>query len=484
MYKVGFDKIKYLEKQSEKIIERINSFDKLYLELGGKIFGDTHGSRVLPGFDPDIKLDLLKELRDKTEIIFAINAVDITQNRIQGDGGVSYSVYLLDLIKKLKAQDIYVSSVAITHYSDQKPVQQLKRQLSKLGTTVYNHYTISDYPANIDLIMSNDGFGKNEYIETTRPLVIVSSPGSGSGKMAICMSQVYHDFKRGIKAGYSKFEKFPVWNLPLHHPVNLAYEAATTNLMDQNMIDPFHLSKYGISAISYNRDIEAFPVLNAMLKQIWGNSPYQSPTDMGVNMIQECITDDEVCKEASKQEIIRRYFKLICDEYLYGGVKHEIQKLEFLLNTAAVEAIDRPTVPAARKKAQETGTSCVAIELANGKIVTGKTTSLLTPAASALLNALKKLANISENIDLISPSLITPIQNLYHNYMGDSQYLLHVDDVLLALSISTVTNPTATIVLESLPKLKNSQCHSTTILDNKVVATFSKLGITTTSEPG
>ena len=481
MYKIGFDKKKYLKIQSEKIIERINSFDKLYLELGGKIFGDLHGSRVLPGFDPDIKLDLLKTLRDKLEIIFTINAIDIVQNRVQGDQGISYSEHLLELIKSLKINDIYVSSVAITHYSEQKSVQQLKRQLTKLGISVYNHYKILDYPTNIDLIMSDDGFGKNEYIETTRPLVIVSAPGSGSGKMATCMNQVYHDFKRGIKAGYSKFEKFPVWNLPLNHPVNLAYESATTNIMDQNMIDPFHLEAYGVSAVNYNRDIEAFPVLNAMLKQIWGSSPYKSPTDMGVNTIKECITDENVCIEASKQEIIRRYFKLLCDEYLYGGVQHEIQKLEFLMNTAGVEIKNRLTVPISRQKSEETNTPAVAIELANGKVVTGKTTQLLSPAASALLNALKELADINDSIDLISPSIITPIQNLHHNYMGDNNYLLKVDDVLLALSISTATNPTAAIVLEHLPKLKNSQAHSTTILEN--ISTFAKLGITTTCEP-
>lgn len=483
MYKIGFDKEKYLKIQSFKILERINKFDKLYLEFGGKIFGDLHGSRVLPGFEPDMKINLLKTLSDKVEIIFVINATDIEQNRIQGDYGVNYADHLLHLISKLKKNNLYVSSVVITQFSDQKPVLRLKRRLSKLGLVVYIHYIIPDYPTNINLIVSEDGFGKNDYIETVKPLVIVAAPGSGSGKMATCMSQLYHEFKRGIKAGYSKFEKFPVWDLPLNHPINLAYEAATTNIMDQNMIDPFHLEAYGVSAVNYNRDIEAFPVLNTMFKLIWGESPYKSPTDMGVNMIRECIIDEEACKEASKQEIIRRYYKLICDEYLYGGMKTEIQKLEFLMNTAGVYEEGRVVVPIAREKAKTTKTTSIALQLPSGKIVTGKTTSLLSAPATVLLNALKVLSNIGDNVDLISPNLISPIQNLNEKYLNNRGHLLQLDEVLIALSISTATNPTAALVLEHLPNLTNSQAHCTSILSQEIISIFQNLGINITCEP-
>ena len=482
VYQVGFDKEKYLTIQSEKIIQRINAFDKLYLELGGKIFADMHGSRVLPGFDPDIKIDLLKKLSDKTEIVFAINTQDIIQNRIQGDKGVNYSQHLLDMIESLRAHGLYVSSVVITQYTDHPLINQLRHQLERLAIAIYQHYTIADYPTNLGLIVSEQGFGKNDEIKTTRPLVIVSAPGSGSGKMATCMSQIYHEWSHGIKAGYAKFEKFPVWNLPLHHPINLAYEAATTNIDDRNMLDPFHLEAYGESTVNYNRDIEAFPVLNTMLKEIWGSSPYKSPTDMGVNMIRECITDDTICREAAKQEIIRRYFKLICEDYVNGGVQQEIQKIEFLMRTADVTPTDRPTVPVARTKAQETGTPVVAIELPTGQIVTGKSSQLLSASASALLNALKALAKIDDKLDLISSNLITPIQNLHLNYMGKQSYLLEAYDVLNALSISTTYNPTAELVLEHLPQLKHSQAHCTQLLHDKTIQLFASLGIVTTCE--
>ena len=483
MYKIGFDKEKYLEIQSEKILERVNNFSKLYLEFGGKIFEDMHGSRVLPGFEPDMKISLLKRLSDKMEIVFVISAVDIEQNRIQGDHGVNYAEHLLYLITELKKNGLYVSSVVITHYSELAAVHRLKWRLNKLGLAVYAHYIIPNYPSNLDLIMSEEGFGKNAYIKTTRPLVVVAAPGSGSGKMATCMSQLYHEFRQGIKAGYSKFEKFPVWNLSVTHPVNLAYEAATTNIMDQNMVDPFHLEYYGKYAVNYNRDIEAFPVLNAMFKKIWGESPYQSPTDMGVNMIKECITDEEVCKEAGRQEIIRRYYKLICDEYTYGGMRQEIQKLEFLMKAAGVVETDRMVVSAARDKTEQTGSVSVAIELPTGKIVTGKTTPLLSATASALLNALKVLANINDNVDLISPNLVESIQNLHHKYLGNKNHLLQVNEVLLALSISTATNPMAVMVLDQIPSLKNSQAHATTILSQDVVITMRDLGINITCQP-
>ena len=483
MYKIGFDRDKYLIIQSKKIINRINSFDKLYLEFGGKIFGDMHGSRVLPGFEPDMKINLLKSLKDKTEIVFVINSTDIEKNRVQGDYGVNYVDNLVYLIEQLQKNEIYVSSIVITNYANQKLVSKVRLRLTKIGLNVYTHYVIEDYPTNIDLIISEEGFGKNDYIETTRPLVVVAAPGSGSGKMATCMSQLYHEFKRGIKAGYSKFEKFPVWNLPLTHPINLAYEAATTNIMDQNMIDPFHLEAYGVSAVNYNRDIEAFPVLNAMFKQIFGVSPYKSPTDMGVNMIKECITNEETCIKASKQEIIRRYYKLICDEYIYGGVKDEIQKVEFLLNTAETKPTDREVVPIANEKSKVSKSPVIALQLSNGNIVTGKATKLLSASASVLLNSLKVLADINDSVDLISPNLIAPIQNLYGNYLGNKEHLLQLDEVLLALSISTATNPTASLVLEHLPDLRNAQAHSTTILNQKIIALFSELGVNVTCEP-
>ena len=482
MYQLGFDKEKYLSIQSEKILERIARFDKLYLELGGKIFGDMHGSRVLPGFDPDIKIELLQKLADKTEIIFTINTQDIIQNRIQGDKGVNYSQHLLDLIDSLRAQGLYVSSVVLTQYANHPLVSQLRHQLERFEIAIYQHYTIADYPTNLPLIVSDDGFGKNDYIKTTRPLVIVSAPGSSSGKMATCMSQIYHEFKQDIKAGYAKFEKFPVWDLPLHHPVNLAYEAATTNIDDRNMLDPFHLEAYGEYAVNYNRDIEAFPVLNTMLKEIWGSSPYKSPTDMGVNMISQCITNDAVCREAAKQEIIRRYFKLVCEDYLNGGVQHEIQKIEFLMRTADLKPTLRPTVPAARDKAKLTGTPAVAIELPTGQIVTGKSTQLLSAPASALLNALKTLANIGDNIDLVSGNLIENIQDLHLKYMGKASYLLEAYDVLNALSMSTTYNPTALVVLENLPGLKHSQAHCTHLVGDKTIQLFGSLGIVTTCE--
>ena len=350
MYKIGFSGEKYLEIQSEKIMERVDQYDKLYLEFGGKIFDDMHGSRVLPGFDPNMKIGLLQKMADKVEIVLAINSTDIEQGRIQSDSDLNYADHLIRMIERLKSHGLYVSSVVVTQFLEKPSTLKFQRRLNNLGVEVYKHYVIQDYPTNVNLIMSDEGFGQNEYIETTRPLVVVAAAGAGSGKMATCMSQLYHEFKRGTKAGYAKFEKFPVWNLPLNHPINLAYEAATTNIMDQNMIDPFHLEAYGESAVNYNRDIEAFPILNAMFKQIWGYSPYKSPTDMGVNMIKECIIDEEVCKEASKQEIIRRYFGLLCDDYLYGGMRKEIQKVEYLMALAGITDADRKIVSVANMK--------------------------------------------------------------------------------------------------------------------------------------
>lgn len=480
MYTIGFDKEKYLEIQSKKIIERVNKFEKLYLEFGGKIFDDMHGSRVLPGFEPNMKINLLQTLADKTEIILVINSSDIEQNRMQSDYGISYDEHLLNLIDKLKNNDLYVSSVVITQYRGQNLVTRLRRRLAKLELDVYTHYIIPDYPTNLKLIMSEDGFGKNEYVHTTRPLVVVAAPGSGSGKMATCMSQLYHDFNNGIKAGYAKFEKFPVWNLSPHHPINLAYEAATTNIQDKNMIDPFHLEAYGITAVNYNRDIEAFPVLNAMFKKIWGQSPYKSPTDMGVNMIKDCITNEEVCIKASEQEIIRRYYKLLCNDFLFGDMKNEIDKIKSLMNMAGITEKDRKVAGVATEKSKSVKSHAMAIELSDGTILSGKTTSLLSAAGAVILNSLKCLANIRDEVDIISPNLIEPIQEL--NRLMGMEHPLEPEEILIALSISTATNPSSKLALQQLQKLKHSEAHSTTLLESRTLAIFQKLGINVTCE--
>ena len=483
MKNIGFDKEKYLEIQSKHILERISQFEnKLYLEFGGKIFADLHGSRVLPGFEPDIKINLLQKLKDKTEIVLAINAEDIELNRIEGDFGLSYSENLTHFINKLRTNDLYVSSVVITRFSGQGAAIKFKSKLEKLGVKVYIHYFIKDYPTNVNHIMSDEGFGKNDYIETTRQLVIVAGAGSNSGKMATCMSQLYHEFKRGVKAGYAKYEKFPVWNLSINHPINLAYESATTNINDKNMIDPFHLEAYGEQAVNYNRDIEAFPILNSLLKKFWGKSPYNSPTDMGVNMIKECIVNEEVCIEAAKQEIIRRYFSRVVDEYVYGGYVDEIKSIEFLMNRAGVSPTDRYAVQMARTNAEENGCPAVAITLKNGKTITGKKSELLSASSAALLNSLKELIAVSDDVDLISGSLITPIQQLNSEYIGISSNL-RINEVLIALATSTTLNPTAQSALKNLKELKGSEAHSTEILPEGELTTFKKLGINITHEP-
>ena len=482
MYKIGFSGEKYLEIQSEKIMERVNQYDKLYLEFGGKIFNDMHGSRVIPGFDPNMKISLMQKLGDKVEIVLAINATDIEQGRIQSDSNLNYGEHLMGMINKLKSFNLYVSSVVITQFVEKPSTIKFMNQLNLMGVAVYKHYIIDEYPTNINLIMSDDGFGMNEYIETTRQLVVVAAAGAGSGKMATCMSQLYHEFKRGKRASYAKFEKFPVWNLPINHPINLAYEAATTNIMDQNMIDPFHLEAYGESAVNYNRDIEAFPILNAMFKQIWGYSPYKSPTDMGVNMIKECIIDEDVCKEASKQEIIRRYFGLLCDDYLHGGKRREIHKVEYLMAIAGITDADRKIVSVANMKKEMTKGNAIAMELASGEVVTGKTTATMTASASIILNALKTVAGITDSVDLISSNVMEPIRKL-NSQMGEENYLLKASDVLIALSISSVTNPTAELALTKLSSLRNGQAHSTTILNRESLQTFKTLGIDITCKP-
>ncbi len=484
MKKIGFDNDKYIQMQSQNIRDRIASFGgKLYLEFGGKLFDDFHAARVLPGFLPDTKVKMLLKLKDSAEIIIVISADDIEKNKIRGDLGITYDLDALRLIDAFRSIGLYVGSVVISHFKDQPAAVNFSKRLDSLGIKVYRHYIIPDYPANIPLIVSDEGYGKNEYVETTRPLVVVTAPGPGSGKMATCLSQLYHESKRGIKSGYAKFETFPIWNLPLSHPVNLAYEAATADLDDVNMIDPFHLEAYGVSTVNYNRDIEIFPVLNTIFTKIFGSSPYKSPTDMGVNMVGNCISDDEVVREASKQEVVRRYYNSLCAARQGMGKKDEIYRLELIMSKLGIDASIRSCVSAANKKAEETSAPAVAIELHDGTIVTGRTSSLLGSSAAALLNALKKLAGIDDDILLISPAVIEPIQKLKTEHMGNTNPRLHMDEVLIALSICAVTAPIAAKALDQLEKLKCTEAHSTVILSRVDENIFKKLGVNVTCEP-
>ena len=486
MFSVGFDSEEYLRLQSEKILERIKMFEnKLYLEFGGKLFDDYHAVRVLPGYMPDIKVKLLKNLADNAEIVVVINASSIDSSKAIGDSGVCYDDEVLRLVDAFRKGGLYVGSVVITQYLGQAAADKFKAHLEGLGITVYVMHYIpeSDYPSNIQLILSDEGYGNNDYIETSRPLVVVTSPGPGCGKMAACLSQLYHENKRNIKAGYAKFETFPIWNHPLKAMINLAYEAATADLNDVNMIDPFHLEAYGVSAVNYNRDIEVFPILNAMFTRIWGESPYRSPTDMGVNMVGFCISDHEVCDEAAKQEIIRRYFYTQLD-YAKGNVmKSAASKLELLMNNSGLKADDRPPVKPALLKTEQSNGPSVAINLPDGTIITGKTSELLGASSAALLNALKYLAGIGDRVLLISPAVIEPIQKLKVGYLGNENPRLHTDEVLIALAISTATNPTAELVLEQLQKLKNSEAHSSVILSQVDIGVFRQLGVNITCEP-
>ncbi|MCI9273182.1 MAG: DUF1846 domain-containing protein [Clostridiales bacterium] len=483
MKAVGFDNDKYLQMQSKYIRERISKFDnKLYLELGGKLFDDYHASRVLPGFQPDSKVRMLLQLSDQAEIVIVINATDIEKSKVRGDLGITYDADVLRLIDAFRDIGLYVGSVVIAQYCGQPVVDSFKNRLNNLGVKVFLHYSISGYPNNIPLIVSDEGFGKNEYIETSRPLVIVTAPGPGSGKMATCLSQLYHEYKRGVKAGYAKFETFPVWNLPLKHPVNLAYEAATADLNDVNMIDPFHLEAYGETTVNYNRDVEVFPVLNAIFEKIAGESPYKSPTDMGVNMAGNCIIDDEICKEASRQEIIRRYYHALCEQRQGRLDKEAVYKVELLMNKVGVSTEDRTVAKAALTRAEQTGLPAAAIELDNGKIITGKTSSLLGASAAVLLNALKELGGINHKMPLISPIVIEPIQNLKTKHLGNSNPRLHTDEILIALSISAATNPTAELALRQLPKLRGCEAHSSVILSQVDDSVFRKLGMNLTCE--
>lgn len=482
--RTGFDNEKYLKMQSEHIKERIGQFgDKLYLEFGGKLFDDYHASRVLPGFAPDSKLRMLMQLSDCAEIVIVISAADIEKNKVRGDLGITYDVDVLRLREEFQQKGLYVGSVVITHYSGQNSADQFKARLEKKNIRVYLHYTIEGYPANIPLIVSENGYGKNDYIETTRPLVVITAPGPGSGKMATCLSQLYHDNLRGIKAGYAKFETFPIWNIPLKHPINLAYEAATADLNDVNMIDPFHLEAYGETAVNYNRDIEIFPVLNAIFEGIYGENPYKSPTDMGVNMAGNCITDDEVCCEASRMEIIRRYYTALNKAVKEDASQNEIYKIELLMKQAKITTDDRRVTVACRERAEALGVPAAAIELADGHIITSKTSDFLGASAALLLNALKYLAGVEHDTKLISPDAIEPIQKLKVLYLGGKNPRLHTDEALIALTLAACSDDNAKRALEQLPRLRGCQVHSSVMLsevDNKM---FKRLGMDLTSEP-
>ena len=482
--RIGFDNEKYQKIQSEHIKERISQFDgKLYLELGGKLFDDHHASRVLPGFTPDSKLRMFQKLSDSIEIVMVISASDIEKNKKRADLGITYDEDVLRLRGEFQNRGFMVGSVVITHYNGQPAATAFRQRLEREGIKTYYHYLIEGYPHNVSLIASDEGFGKNDYVETERPLVIVTAPGPGSGKMAVCLSQLYNENKRGVRAGYAKFETFPVWNLPLKHPVNIAYEAATADLNDVNMIDPFHLEAYGVTTVNYNRDIEIFPVLNAIFERIYGTSPYKSPTDMGVNMAGNCIIDDEVVREASKQEVIRRYYKALVDKKNGSNVANEIRNLELIMKQLNIVPEYRKCVLPAVELCDRTGEPAASIELDNGKIITGKTSDLLGASSAMLLNALKEIANINDDIDLISPKIIEPIQDLKINHLGNKNPRLHTDEVLLALSISAATNPTSEMAMKALEKLDGCQMHSTVILSEVDLHTLKKLGVNVTCEP-
>jgi len=481
--KTGFDNSRYLKMQSQHIRERIEQFDnKLYLEFGGKLFDDFHASRVLPGFEPDSKLKMLLELKDQTEIILVISAESIEQNKVRGDLGITYDEDALRLINIFKKMGFLVGGVVITKYAGQAAADKYRTRLQNLGIPSYLHYPIEGYPSNVPLIVSDEGYGKNEYVETSRPLVVVTAPGPGSGKMACCLSQLYHEHKRGIKAGYAKFETFPIWNLPLKHPVNIAYEAATADLNDVNMIDPFHLEAYGETTVNYNRDVEIFPVLNAIFEKISGKSPYKSPTDMGVNMAGNCINDDEICREASKQEIIRRYYRAMNDFKRGLGTKDIIFKLELLMNQVDITVDHRKVIAAAKQLAEETGLPAVAIEMHDGTLISGKTSDLLGSSAAALLNALKYEAQIDPDIHMVAPSAIEPIQTLKTQYLGSKNPRLHTDEILIALSMSAASSEDALNALNMLPRLKGCEVHSTVLLSSVDENTFKRLGMHLTCE--
>ena len=481
--KVGFDNEKYLALQAEHIRQRRAQFGgKLYLEFGGKLFDDHHASRVLPGFQPDSKIRMLGTMKDEVEIVVAICAGDIEKSKIRGDLGISYDEDVLRLIDVFRSLGFYVGSVVITQYAGQPNAEAFIKRLESLGVKSYRHYPIAGYPSDVAHVVSDEGLGRNEYIETSRSVVVVTAPGPGSGKMATCLSQLYHEHKRGIRAGYAKYETFPIWNLPLKHPVNLAYEAATADLNDVNMIDPFHLEAYGETTVNYNRDVEVFPVLNAMFQKIQGESPYKSPTDMGVNMAGNCIIDDEACRAAAHQEIIRRYFAARCLLIEGHTEQSEVDKLKMIYQKAGLNPEMRPVIAAARQRAEETEAPALALELPDGTIVTGKTSSLLGPSAAVLLNALKKLAGINKKIRLISPTVISPLRSLKCDYLGNHNPRLHSDEVLVALSICAATNETAALAMQQLPLLAGCEAHSTVILPQVDSNIFRRLKVNVTCD--
>ncbi len=484
MNKIGFDNDKYIQLQSEKILERISSFGgKLYLEFGGKLFDDYHASRVLPGFQPDSKIRMLLNMKDNAEMIIVVSATSIEQNKIRGDLGITYDMDTLRLIDAFTEIGMYVGGVVISQYAHQPTADAFIKRLENLGITVYRHYHIEGYPTNIKKIVSDEGYGKNEYIQTTRPLVVITAPGPGSGKMATCLSQLYHDHKRGIKAGYAKFETFPIWNIPLQHPVNMAYEAATVDLNDVNMIDPFHLEATGTTAVNYNRDIEIFPVLQAMFTQIYGSCTYKSPTDMGVNMAGCCIFDDEAVCEASKMEIVRRYYDTLCRRRNGTADADEVYKSELIMSKVGIDTSYRRVVRAALDKSELTDGPAAAIELPDGSIVTGKTTKVMGAAATALLNALKKLGDIDDSLHLIPAVLMEPLQRLKVENLGNHNPRLHSDEILIALAISATTTPVAAIAMEQLPKLRGCEAHVSVMLSNVDKTIYKKLGMNITTEP-
>ncbi|MDL2206652.1 DUF1846 domain-containing protein [Eubacteriales bacterium OttesenSCG-928-N13] len=481
----GFDHEKYVSMQSEHIRERFERFGgKLYLEFGGKLFDDYHASRVLPGFQPDSKVQMLRTLKDQAEIVIVINAADIEKNKLRGDLGITYDADLLRLIDSFREIDMLVGSVVLTRYTQQPSADAFKRYLEEQGVAVYLHYPIEGYPSDVEHIVSEQGYGKNEYIKTSRPLVVVTAPGPGSGKMATCLSQLYHEHQRGIRAGYAKFETFPIWNLPLRHPVNIAYEAATADLNDVNMIDSFHLEAYGETAVNYNRDIEIFPVVNEMFNRIWGKSPYQSPTDMGVNMVGQCISDDAIVRRAAEDEIIRRFYQAMCAAR-QGSVPavDEVSKLKLLMSQAGITQQNRPVIAAALEREQQTGAPAAAMELPDGTIITGKTSQLLGASSALLLNALKVLGGIPDCVHLISPTIIEPIQHLKLEHMGNKNPRLHTDEVLIALSICAVTDDDAERAMAQIERLKNLEVHSSVILSGVDERVFKNLGVNLTCEP-
>ena len=482
--KTGFDHELYTHSQSERIMERVRQFGgKLYLELGGKLFDDNHAARVLPGFLPDSKISMLTKLRDQIEIIVVINANDIEKNKVRGDLGITYDQEALRLIDAFGAAQMQVGSVVITQWASQRSAVLFRKRLRSLGIRVYVHYPIDGYPSNVDLVVSEKGYGKNEYVETSRPLVLVTAPGPGSGKMAVCMSQLYQEHQRGVKAGYAKFETFPIWNLPLKHPVNVAYEAATVDLGDVNALDPFHLEAYHVPATNYNRDIEVFPILRAILEKIWGDMPYQSPTDMGVNMVGSCITDNALVESAAKQEVIRRLYTSLCEQRRGHVTDEEVAKLRLLMQQLKLSDDDRPVIAASRKRAESTGAPAAAIELPGGDIVTSKTSSLLGASAALLLNALKALAGIPKKEKLIPPEVIGPVQDLKLRYLGNHNPRLHTDEVLVALSITASQSESAALALSQLPLLQGCEVHTTVILSAVDENVFRRLGVNLTCDP-